>query len=345
MLLSVIIPVYNTESYLSRCFRSILDQGLDESDYEIVVINDGSSDNSLAIIEAHAAEHRNIVIHSQANGGLGAARNEGIRRARGKYLYFVDSDDYVASQVLAGLVELMERNSLQVLGFNTLEVGLNDVPEPRVRYDPSQGVAVTTGMQFMVANYYSNAAWWYIVSRELVIGTGLEFEVGVLMEDAVFAARMLCAASRVAFVPADVYRWYVHRPGSITTTRTPANTRRLIAGYERVVFGLQELRQELSNGGGVPTAVLERLAYRQQAYVFFLVSRLIRTDLPPKPVLPETLERLRAIDMYPLRRFPGRDHKGVQFKALTFVYNRQMLLYPFIRLYRLSRGLRPGERS
>jgi glycosyltransferase involved in cell wall biosynthesis len=349
MLLSIIVPMYNTDSYLMRCFDSLFDQGLNENDFEIVVINDGSTDNSFAIVEMLATEHENILVFSQENQGVGAARNEGIRRANGKYIYFVDSDDYVASQSLAGLVDLMERYSLQVLGFDTLEVGLDEVPQPRARYDASQSIEVTSGMQFIMSTYHSNAAWWYIVSRELVLSSGLQFEAGVFMEDAVFTCRMLCAASRVAFVPADVYRWYVGRPGSITTVRSPNNIRRLIAGYERVVFGLQELRLELQRSGSAPTAVLERLAYRQQAYVFFLISRLIRADVPPKPLLPETLERLRSIDMYPLRQFPGRDNQGIQFTALTPIYNCEPLLYPFIDTYRwvrrLARALRQGKRG
>ena len=71
---------------------------------------------------------------------------------------------------------------------------------------------------------------------------------------------------------------------------------------------------------------------------------MIRSEVPVRPILPEALERLRAIDMYPMNRFPGRDYAGLQYRLLTFVYNRGHLLYPFIRLYRFMRLFRQPDR-
>lgn len=87
--------------------------------------------------------------------------------------------------------------------------------------------------------------------------------------------------------------------------RSAAHTTTLVAGYEGVVFGLEELRQRLQVNGTASTAFVNRLVIRQQSLVFFLIARLIRSEVPMRPVFPEALERLRAIDMYPLTRFPG----------------------------------------
>jgi len=340
MLLSIIVPVYNIEDYLARCLGSLLEQGLDPADYEVVLVNDGSEDNSLAIAQALALTNPNIVVHSQENQGLSAARNAGIRLARGKYIYFVDGDDYIASHVLSGLVKLMDQEGLQVLAFGHSMVGPDDYfPHPRTQYDPSQGVVVSSGAQHIATHHYLNSVWWYIVNRAFLTDLGVQFEVGRLVEDGLFTANVMCAASRFAFVPIDVYR-YVRRPESIMQTNTAAHTTKLIADYERVVFGLEELRQRLLKSVTTSRALLDRLEYRQHAYVFFLIGRLIRSDVPPRPILTEALERFRAIDMYPLRRFPGRDYRGVQYKLLTYVYNREYLLYPFIRIYRSLRGNR-----
>jgi glycosyltransferase involved in cell wall biosynthesis len=343
MLLSIIVPAYNIEDHLQRCLRSLLDQDFDPSDYEIVVIDDGSEDNSAAIAEALALTNPNVVVHSQENQGLSAARNAGIRLARGKYIYFVDGDDYIASQVLAGLVKLMDEEGLQVLGFDHAIVGPDDyLPHSRTPYDLSQGVAVSSGAQHLATHHYLNAVWWYIVDRAFLAELGVLFEVGRLVEDGLFTANVMCAASRFAFVPIDVYR-YVRRPGSIMQTSTAAHTRKLIADYERVVFGLEELRQRLLKSDTASEALLDRLEYRQRAYVFFLIGRLIRSDLPPKPILPDALARFRVIDIYPLKRFPGRDYRGVRYALLTFVFNREYLLYPFIHIYRSLRGSGPFE--
>ncbi len=343
MLLSIIVPAYNIGDHLSRCLRSLLDQDLDASDYEIVVINDGSQDNSLAVAEALALQSRNIVVHSQANQGLSSARNAGVRLARGKYLYFVDGDDYVASNVLGTLIRLMEQAELQVLGFGHAIVGPDDhLDHPRTPYDPTRRVAVSSGAQYLAGHHYLNSVWWYIVNRAFLAGLGVQFEVGRLVEDALFTAQVMCAASRFAYVPIDAYR-YVRRPGSIMQTNTAAHTKKLVEDYERVVFGLEELRQSLSQSTTASRALLDRLEYRQQAYVFFLIGRLIRSDLPPKPILPAALERFRDIGMYPLSRFPGRDYKGMQYRLLTFVANRGYMLYPSIRIYRALLGGRRVE--
>jgi glycosyltransferase involved in cell wall biosynthesis len=343
MRLSIIVPAYDIESYLGACLRSLVEQDLDPQDYEILVIDDGSTDRTRTIAKEFSLRHAQISVFSQENQGLSAARNAGIHLARGKYIYFVDGDDYIASHVLARLVEVMDRDGLDVLAFRHQIVGPDDdFPEPRTDYDPSKGIVVGSGSQYMATHHYVNGVWWYILDREFLTKLGLQFEVGRLVEDALFTANVLSGAKRFAYVPVDVYR-YVRRPGSIMQKTDDEHVRRLIADYERVVFGLEELRQRLLGSGEATQALLDRLEYRQRAYVFFLIGRLIRSSVPARPILPEALDHIRAIDRYPLKRFPGRDYRGAQYKILTFVYNREILLYPFIRLYRALRRGRPVE--
>lgn len=91
--LTIIIPVYNVEKYVGRCIESCLKQDLSPKEYEILVVNDGSKDGSIDIVRRYARENENIRIIEQENAGLSAARNHGIKEARGEYLWFVDSDD------------------------------------------------------------------------------------------------------------------------------------------------------------------------------------------------------------------------------------------------------------
>ena len=105
---SVIVPVYNVEKYLKQCLDSIVDQTLE--DLEIVLVDDGSVDSSGTICDEYAKEHSNIRVIHKLNGGLGSARNEGMRKARGKYIGFVDSDDYVSEKMYETLWNLAETN-------------------------------------------------------------------------------------------------------------------------------------------------------------------------------------------------------------------------------------------
>ena len=114
--------MYNVEQYVDRCIRSLENQDIDKDDYEILVIDDGSPDNSAFIVEKLQTEFSNITIYHKLNGGLSSARNYGIERAQGKYCWFVDSDDYLEKNVLKTLLYQLETHELDYVGFNLYDV-------------------------------------------------------------------------------------------------------------------------------------------------------------------------------------------------------------------------------
>ena len=95
---SVVIPIYNVEEYIEECLCSVLNQTL--KDIEIVCVNDGTKDNSMSIVEKYKGQDDRIVIVNKENGGLSSARNAGIEQAEGEYIYFLDSDDFIAENTL-----------------------------------------------------------------------------------------------------------------------------------------------------------------------------------------------------------------------------------------------------
>ena len=98
-MLSIIVPVYNVERYVGRCLESIFASGAEKNaNVEVIVVNDGTPDDSMTIVDEFASKHSNLFIINQENAGPGAARNAGLRIARGKYVWFVDSDDYVSNR-------------------------------------------------------------------------------------------------------------------------------------------------------------------------------------------------------------------------------------------------------
>lgn len=118
--LSIIIPVYNTEKYIKRCLESVCNQDLNKSDYEVIVINDGSPDNSKSIILKQQKIYKNIIYFEQENKGLGAARNAGIRLAQGKYLMFIDSDDFIIPYCLRLLYDTISASDAKLLHGDVL---------------------------------------------------------------------------------------------------------------------------------------------------------------------------------------------------------------------------------
>ncbi len=109
--ISIIVPVYNVEKYLTQCLDSLLDQGLSAEEYEIICINDGSKDCSLKILQEYESKHSNIVVIDKENGGVSSARNAGIERAKGEYIWFIDADDWIARKCLGDLVKILKDKS------------------------------------------------------------------------------------------------------------------------------------------------------------------------------------------------------------------------------------------
>ncbi len=222
MKLSIIVPIYNVAPYLRKCVDSLLAQ--DISDYEIILVDDGSTDNSGAIADEILNTHTQspiancqIKVVHQLNGGLSAARNTGISLATGKYILFVDSDDYLQPNTLGTLLEQAERDNLDVLRFryqNVKEDG--KVFEPNkdtTNYndysaEPTDGLTFLNermGNQCYVVQFLVNSE---IVKQEL-------FTPGIYFEDVDWTPRMLLRAKRVASTKLVVYN-YLWREGSIT---------------------------------------------------------------------------------------------------------------------------------
>ena len=115
MFLSIVVPIYNVESYIEKCFDSLFKQDLSISLYEIIAVNDGSLDRSMDIVEKYAGKYDNIVIYNKPNGGVSSARNAGIKLASGDYIIFVDPDDYIAENSLSKIYENLKKESADML--------------------------------------------------------------------------------------------------------------------------------------------------------------------------------------------------------------------------------------
>lgn len=239
--LSIIVPIYNVEPYLRKCVESLLVQDLSPEEYEIILVDDGSTDGCPAICDEYAQTLHpsegsrkgvNIKVIHQPNAGLSAARNTGIMAAKGDYVCFVDSDDYWESNVLGGLMAQVERDNLDVLRFkwqnvnDAYEVFNPNKSDPYRLEDYSSDV--TTGEDFLNTRFgYACYAVQFIIRRSLLVGSSLNakrsslnvpsilFTPGIHFEDTDWTPRMLLAAQRVASTDTMVYDYLV-REGSIT---------------------------------------------------------------------------------------------------------------------------------
>lgn len=230
--ISVIVPAYNVEKYIERCLFSLIDQDIKEK-YEIIVINDGSTDNSLEMIEALAAKHDIIRVYSQKNGGLSAARNAGITRARGKYIAFVDSDDYVEMSYLSAMYRAAECSGADIVCCNFRSVkdgggfgGMDGVFKHRGGVYEAKKLLNSLLLDISMRNY----AWNKLYRRGLFTENNIEFPVGKIYEDMRTIPRLFYHSRRIAVVSGVLYN-YVQHEGSITGTMTPKKVFSYIDAY------------------------------------------------------------------------------------------------------------------
>lgn len=241
MILSIIVPTYNVEDYIERCLRSLLNQNLNKNLYEIIVVNDGTNDRSAEIAAEIAKTNKQIVVINQVNGGLSNARNTGIRNANGKYLLFVDSDDYLTPNVLADMVAFTEQNVLEIAMFSHKLIEIN---KNEILYEvPSAVSEVMHGMDLFFKRTV-DCACQYIINSEFLKSNNLYFhDEARFLEDAEWSGRLFCMASRAAYKNIIFYN-YELRPGSLITSNFSVSDR-AIKSYISSTLNLKKFQSNV----------------------------------------------------------------------------------------------------
>lgn len=208
MKLSVIVPVYNVEKYLEKCLDSLANQTLKEM--EVIIVNDGSPDNSQAIIDKYVHKYSNFHGYIKPNGGLSSARNYGIKYAKGEYIAFLDSDDYVTLDMYLKMYEKAISND-----FDMVVCDVNYV-YPDKEFVVTSHIKNDTMDIKKVMNTIYPAAWNKIFKREL-FNNNVFFKEGIWFEDVEFIYRILPYIKSIGVVH-EAFNQYVQREGSITNT-------------------------------------------------------------------------------------------------------------------------------
>lgn len=219
---SVIIPVYNVEKYLEECLDSVCNQTL--ANIEIVCVNDGSTDGSLDILNAYAEKDGRIKVLSQSNQGLGASRNNGLKESSGKYIYFLDSDDYIDLSCLEKLVDNIVSNDSDMVLFKLQSFDDNKNLHKRgmgFKIDKIFGEIDYDNFTFTyhdVKRHVMNSDFsscLKLYKRQLI--ESFEFPVGLSFEDVPVHVEVMLNAERISFVPESLY-YYRSNPNSISNT-------------------------------------------------------------------------------------------------------------------------------
>lgn len=223
-LVSVIVPVYNVEEYLSECLDSIINQTFKNT--EIICVNDGSTDRSPEILNEYAKKDSRIIIINQDNKGLSNARNTGIAAASGKYIYFCDSDDYISLNTLENSVRTMDEMRLDMLFFNAIafsdDNSLNKILNKKSIYYSrnNQYSDIYSGKEILLLLEKNDdlqlPVWQYMYRTDLIKENNIRFIEGIYHEDNSFTIESLSTAKRVSQIPLEFYHRRIHT-NSIST--------------------------------------------------------------------------------------------------------------------------------
>ena len=204
MKVSVIVPVYNVEKYIKKCLDSLVNQTL--NGVEIIVVNDGSPDNSQKIIDEYTKKYKNVKSYIKENGGLSDARNYGIKKATGEYISFVDSDDYIRNDMLEIMYNYAIKEDLNVVVCDSINV-----------YDNGSEILIKSNN-----NYSDNDVRNYIISPPMActrlfkktIFDKIQFKKNIYYEDLEMTPKVVNITDKIGFVSEGLY-YYVQRDGSI----------------------------------------------------------------------------------------------------------------------------------
>lgn len=224
---SVIIPVYNVELYLRECLNSVINQTLDN--YEIIIVDDGSTDNSLNIASQYKEKYGFVKILKQSNLGASVARNVGVKNAKGEYIYFLDSDDYIEKDTLKKCYEISKQNDLDILTFDANsfydEHYVGNYSDEYDRKDKLDS-QIYTGEDFfnksVLNGAYRVSVTIYFYKKSFLDNNSLSFVEGMSLEDNLYVFQTLLKAKKIQYISDTLYYRRI-RNGSVTTGERDKN--------------------------------------------------------------------------------------------------------------------------
>ncbi|MDO4511450.1 MAG: glycosyltransferase [Bacteroidales bacterium] len=326
MKLSIIVPCYNVERYLERCLLSLVHQDLDATQYEVIVVDDGATDGSGAIADRFAAQYPQLKVIRQKNQGVSGARNNGLMNSSGKYVFFVDSDDFIAENSLGYLLEIAEQHDLDTLAFNFKPVPEDAVLEPLTKDDESP-VSVMSGAEFISTTNPPAMAWWYMVKRSILEREQLQFPVGHMLEDAAFTPAVFLCSERMARIDTVCY-YYVQRGSSIMHSIDHDHCIKLLSDYCYAYGSMDAMIEKYK--GKMDASALSRLRSRRNSYIYFAAARALRLG-----VLSDLYRMLKAEGMLPVGALDQRDFPGMKWKVMKVLINCPALMRALGSIYKL----------
>lgn len=324
--LSVIVPCYNVEQYLDQSLRCLERQWGNRTDYEIILVNDGSKDNTINKLKDFMALHpeRVKLIDKQQNGGLAAARNSAMDIARGKWIAFFDPDDLLAEGSYDKLLDLIDKGGdYEMIRFG-VEVVNNDMGKPTpVLSEPLTVDWKGSSLQYM-QEYTFGTCWCYLYKREVL--EGRRFPLNVIVEDLLFLVPILLEGKKMVVTDTTVYYYFV-RTNAATSVSHDAS--RLSSQSDDIAVGVETLERFKE---GQPEEIKRRLLEKQQLLVHNMSIRMILSNKSAQDVN-RIVQSMTKLNLFPM------SGGGTMTRLVNFVFKHLWALPAFRVMYKSFRRI------
>ena len=336
MLFSIIIPVYNCEKYIAECLESCFQQGIIESEYEIICVDDGSTDQSAEVVSAFCSEHRNLKLIRQKNGGVSAARNTGLDHAAGEYVWFVDADDFIQSDILRTVADI-----LNTCSFDRVTLGAYSFQETLTEEERKQKNDRT------ILSYQEfGSIWAQIIKREIIESKHIRFCNDMAYAEDLTFSYLFSAFCNDSFALPEVAYFYREHAGSASDVTEAGKREKWISSHVSGAIVLQSMLDK------VPVEKRNQLYLNMCSFLSTALDGIAkRSDVFAK----DQMGRLKKASLFPLKSLGSKNTKGyiltrndVIGKVVNWAYRNDYTILGFAALklwYQLSAVIHHKRRS
>ncbi|WP_433895717.1 glycosyltransferase family 2 protein [Sphingobacterium mizutaii] len=322
MKLSIIIPLYNTEDYIEKCILSIYSNLVFPlSDFEVIVINDGSRDRSEEIVDKLTREYSNLILINKENGGQSTARNIGFKLAKGDYIFCLDSDDFVDNKILFQALNYCIDKNLDIMPIfhRIFDENYNVLPTKKDLYPVFENII--SGGEFLNTYVVSGSMWRYFYKKEIIVSNSLYLTEGIYHEDEEFIMKFLSYSRRVAYPRFLVYN-HIVRSNSTVNRRDKTHRIKLLNDILKVIEHLNKHKEQFEKN----TQTYLGLSKKVEQLAISLFLRM-KQDKLNRCEVENFINKLEVIGMFPLKS----KHLNYKFRIAKTILNNRFLRQLYFR--------------
>jgi glycosyltransferase involved in cell wall biosynthesis len=327
MSLNIIIPVYNTSIYLEKCFNSLIIDDLkyiNEINAQVLFVNDGSTDNSLQIINKIKEKYSFVKVIDQKNSGLSTVRNNAIKKTDSDFFLFLDSDDRLNIKEIAGLYKKAQSNKLDLIYYGLEYFDENNVKTGVMAPQPVPFNKVLEGTTVLLSNYYPSSACLCLYNTEFIKKNELFFFPKITQQDVEYSIRLLIKAKKVYFTKSIAYE-YFRRTDSITMSKDEKKVKKYLSD---MIIVASQIKKNIKDSS-LDTEMTECVEKNYNSVVWGLIWRFItkRNEVDYEFKVNSLLE-LKNKKLYPIKGTQGSTFQ----KILSLLFNKEWLLKIYLKL-------------